>query len=302
MNAAPPIENSSPVDSSDGTTPEDRAPFGAAYSAVYDLIYRDKDYALECDLIERCLQCATPPQELGQPTRPQRSDSDMQVRSILDLGCGTGRHALILAERGYSVIGVDRSAGMIRAARLRARAATAPLPPEFREADLRQLRMDRTFDGVLMMFAVLSYQAEEDDLRRALDVVRMHLRPGGVFVFDCWYGPAVEHLEPETRTTRREHTGGVVERKSASTLEKSRRRVTVNFDVERAVDGARSTARETHVLRYFFARELEVALGCSGLSLLSLRAMPDFEKPPDETTWNVLGVARRVGPAATARS
>ena len=66
----------------------------------------------------------------------------------------------------------------------------------------------------------------------------------------------------------------------------------VRFDVEQLVDGVESRTSETHILRYFFARDLEHLLKGAGLSLLKLGAMPDISRAPDETTWNVLGIAR----------
>ena len=78
--------------------------FGQEYAAAYDLLYADKDYDAECDLLERIFR------ESGRP-----------VRTVLDLGCGTGAHAVRLAQRGYEVVGVDLSEDMLRIARDRAR-------------------------------------------------------------------------------------------------------------------------------------------------------------------------------------
>ena len=77
------------------------APFGPVYAEHYDLFYQHKDYEAGCSFVEAIFQ-----RFAGQP-----------VRSILDLGCGTGGHALRLAQRGYAVTGVDRSAAMLAEAR-----------------------------------------------------------------------------------------------------------------------------------------------------------------------------------------
>jgi len=71
--------------------------FGSDYSDLYDVLYSDKDYATECDIIEKLLQ------EYGQG----------RAGTLLDLGCGTGNHAFPLAQRGYHVTGVDRSEEML---------------------------------------------------------------------------------------------------------------------------------------------------------------------------------------------
>src|SRR5260370_41240685 len=81
--------------------------FGADYANAYDVLYQDKDYASECDLIERVFA---------------EYAAGRRVKGVLDLGCGTGGHAVPLAERGYEVVGVDRSAEMLRHAVERSRA------------------------------------------------------------------------------------------------------------------------------------------------------------------------------------
>src|SRR5450432_1981030 len=81
--------------------------FGA-YSRYYDLLYRDKDYAAEASYVRSLIGQHCP-----------------AATSILDLGCGTGRHALLLAEHGYRVTGVDGSPDMLIAARSQASAATS---------------------------------------------------------------------------------------------------------------------------------------------------------------------------------
>src|SRR6266581_5500689 len=77
--------------------------FGRDYAAAYDDLYQDKDYLAETDLIENVFKL------YGQST----------VRRVLDLGCGTGGHAVVLAARGYEVVGIDRSAEMLERARAR---------------------------------------------------------------------------------------------------------------------------------------------------------------------------------------
>src|SRR6478609_3000816 len=96
--------------------------FGA-YSQYYDLLYKDKDYLGEASYVRSLIEQHYP-----------------GARSVLDLGCGTGRHALLLAESGYSITGVDRSAEMLSAAQtqlanaspaLAARLASSGARPEF---------------------------------------------------------------------------------------------------------------------------------------------------------------------------
>jgi ubiquinone/menaquinone biosynthesis C-methylase UbiE len=69
--------------------------------------------------------------------------------TILDIGCGTGRHAIELAKRGYSVTAIDFSASQLDQARLNAAAANVTV--QFVEADARHLDYNNQFDVVIMV-------------------------------------------------------------------------------------------------------------------------------------------------------
>ena len=51
---------------------------------------------------------------------------------------------------------------------------------------------------------------------------------------------------------------------------------------------------EQHLMRFFFPRELELFLEITGFQLLRLGAFPEFDKEPNESTWNITVIAREV--------
>ena len=253
--------------------------FGPAYAAVYDALYGEKDYAGETDLIARLFAL----------------HADGPVASVLDLGCGTGGHALPLAARGLRVTGVDRSPAMLARARVKAAEITsaAVAPPEFIEADVRTLRLGRVFDAAIMMFAVLGYQQDDEALLATLAAVRRHLPPSGLFLFDIWYGPAVLAQRPGDRARRSTPADGRIHRTTRSDPDIRSQICRADFHVLRlAGDRIVGEDRETHAMRFFFDRELGLALAACGFRLEALRAFPDVGREPDETTWTVIGVAR----------
>jgi SAM-dependent methyltransferase len=114
------------------------------------------------------------------------------VRSVCDLGCGTGRTALELARSGVRVFAVDLSPTMCRITRERAR--RAGLPIRVFRADMRRLRLPEPVDLVTCEFNVLNYLPRHSDLERVARAVARALRPGGHFYFDVNTPRSLEQL------------------------------------------------------------------------------------------------------------
>ena len=249
--------------------------FGSVYADSYDTLYDTKDYEAECTLLEGVFD--------RYGARP--------TRSILDLGCGTGKHALILGGRGFSVTGVDRSPSMLALAR--ERAMNLGRAVDFVEGDVRSAALDRRFDAVLLMFAVLGYQLTDKDVTATFRTARRHLVPGGLLVFDVWYGPAVIAQGPSQRMKSVTKGATVIERHAAGRLDPARHRCIVDYRLV-ITDGATTETAESHTVRYFFDEEIRRFTQAAGLEMARLGAFPDFDADPDETTWNVLAVARAI--------
>jgi SAM-dependent methyltransferase len=244
--------------------------FGKEYSSAYDLLYRDKDYEDECDKLEQII----------------REQKTGKARTILDLGCGTGNHALRLARRGFSVTGVDRSEDMLAIARMKSQDDN--LDCTFVRSDIRTFRSKKKFDVVIMMFAVLGYLTENEDVEKALDTVHKHLKPGGLFICDVWYGPSVLHQKPGDRVRVTEVGDTTIIRASSGDLDSHRHVVNVHFNVWRIVgDQLVEKVSEDHEMRFFFPQELQLFFMTEGLVIQKIRSFPDFTLEPSENTWNV---------------
>jgi len=270
--------------------------FRKGYADQYDLLYSDKNYKAECDMIEEVF----------------RRYGNGEIKTILDLGCGTGNHAIPLAQRGYQVTGVDISQDMLSIARSKAddlfekdltrqtketkkTREAGIIKPIFLEGDVRSLNLNKTFDAVLMMFAVLGYQLTNEDVLAALKTVRQHLKPAGLFVCDVWFGPAVLKIRPGDKIREIPTAGGKVIRMASGALDVRRHLCEVNYRLlQIAGDRVVNSSDETHRMRYFFPMEFELMFSCNEMKLENLTAFPDLEKPANETTWNVLGIGKAV--------
>lgn len=119
----------------------------------------------------------------------------------MELGCGTGIHAEYLARAGMEVHGADLSDWMLELAEARRATLVEAVAGRlhFFNGDVRNVRLGVKADAVISLFHVMSYQAENADLQAMFATAREHLRAGGVFIFDVWYGPAVLTDRPAVR-------------------------------------------------------------------------------------------------------
>jgi SAM-dependent methyltransferase len=248
------------------------------YARYYDLLYQDKDYPGEVGFIRSLL-----------------TENAPQTKTLLDLGSGTGRHAELLAEHGYTVHGVELSQAMLE--RAQTRCADAPQAVReslsFSQGDLRSVELGQQFDAVLSLFHVISYQTTNADLHAALRTVKQHLKPGGVFLFDVWYGPAVLTEKPLVRIKRLEDERIQVTRLAEPVLDVNANRVDVNYTilVRDKVDGRVEETHEIHPMRYFFKPELELLFEQYGFAPLTCGEWLS-NKRPGVDTWGVYWLVR----------
>lgn len=99
-------------------------------------------------------------------------------KRILDVACGTGRHAIELARRGYRVTGFDLSEGQLR--RAREKAAAADVTVQFEQRDATRQHFQDEFDAALMFCEGAFPLMETDEKNYAILVhAAAALRPGG---------------------------------------------------------------------------------------------------------------------------
>jgi SAM-dependent methyltransferase len=237
------------------------------YAQLYDLCNADKDYGKEADYVAGLIRSHRP-----------------GAKDLLELGSGTGTHALLLAQSGFRVTGAELSPGMAELARRKPSRGGEPV--EFLVADMRTLRLRRTFDAVISLFHVMSYQVSDADVAGALGTARAHLRAGGIFIFDFWYGPAVLADPPGIRMKSIERDGMQVTRRAEPEHDEKSRTVNVNYTLQvlESGSGRRREVRESHRMRYFFLPEIMPMLEAAGFRMLAAHGWLD-EAPPSERTW-----------------
>lgn len=227
---------------------------------AYDAIYLSvKDY----------------PAEAGQIAALARATSP-GCRSILDVACGTGEHARLLAtEHGFVVDGIDVNVEFLRLARLKHPAG------RFVRADMADFHLDRRYDVVLCLFSSIGYARTLERVEAALRCFADHLAPGGVVIVEPWFEPGTMQAGYRTR-----HTGAgpgfTVERLGVTELDGRLSRIRFEYTIEGPEGPRRAT--EVHELGLFTPAEMMAACTAAGL---------DAHHDPDGLTGRGLYVARR---------
>jgi ubiquinone/menaquinone biosynthesis C-methylase UbiE len=130
----------------------------------YDLLYSWKDYGKESETLV---------QLIGRYKRSPGND-------LLDVGCGTGKHAAQLAKK-FDCVGVDSSEEMLEAARHNAQGV------KFVPGDMTSFDLGREFDVILCLFSTIGYVRTYPKLARTLRNFSRHLKPGGVVIIEPWF-------------------------------------------------------------------------------------------------------------------
>ncbi len=244
-------------------------------AAYYDAFYQKKNYAKETGIIHSLIQRLEPPS-----------------KKMVDLGCGTGEHALFFTKLGYSVVGVDSSKQMLRVARDKIKRMGVSLV--LKRANVTTLRSSSTFGVATSLFHVFSYLKSRGEIMKFFASVYSSLEPGGIFIFDCWYGPGVLHSPPETMTKKGRGVNFSYVRTKIPTLNKQKHTVRVVQNIKVAFSSGKTIQyQETHLLHYYFYNEVQPLLTRAGFVLRSWGVMKNKLLSPGGKDWSVLFVVQK---------
>jgi SAM-dependent methyltransferase len=242
------------------------------YSSYYDLLYKDKDYRSESNYVQQVLKQYLP-----------------NCKSLLELGCGTGNHAVHLCANGYTVHGIERSEQMVQEGLQKKIEGFNPS-----QGDITGFKLNKTFDAAVSLFHVISYLTENDALLSCFKAVHEHLNPGGLFLFDVWYSPAVYFQQPETRIKRLQGNGFAATRLAEPVLHTDRNVVDVNYEIiVQQANKESHVFKELHPMRHFSIPEIDLLAKSQGFELIKAEEFLTASKP-STNTWGVCFLLKKI--------
>ena len=239
------------------------------YSKYYDLLYKDKDYHSEVEYISKLI-----------------TTYSNQVQNILEFGSGTGKHGLLLQNKGYSVYGLERSEEMVASAQKSGLACEV--------ADISKFSLKKKYDAVIAMFHVVSYLTSNDSLIAAFENAGKHLSANGIFIFDVWYSPAVYTLKAVPRIKRFENEELSITRIAEPQIDYNQNVVKVNYTIiaKEIRQDKYTSFNECHPMRHFSIPEIELLAKHTGFEILKTEEFLTGSET-SENTWGVCFILKK---------
>jgi SAM-dependent methyltransferase len=238
--------------------------FQGLHARHYDLIYAGKPYAKEARFVHELLG--------GRAGR------------LLDVACGSGRHAREFAALGWEVVGVDYSADLLELGQ----------DLEVHRQDMRELEVPGPpFDAVTCLFDSIGYPQDNDGIVAALTGMRRHLAPGGRVAVEFLHAPAMLAGADPVRVRRFElPQGGTLVRISETTLDPVASVMHVDYEViELGAEGSYRRETERQSNRFFAVEEMRALMELAGLRVE--RFVPAYEDGEiGADTFHVMALAR----------
>lgn len=247
--------------------------FESDYAHYYDLFNQGKDYSKEVDFIEQVFKKFW--RKLNK------------IKTILDLGCGTGLHSEELIKRGYEVTGLDLSEEMIEIARKR------NLKGIFHVGNMSNFNLNEKFDAIICMFSALGYLTENKQIEGFFKSCKAHLKENGALILDVWNGLGVMRELPSSREKIVEREGLKIIRKSFPELDNKNHINKVKFNVK-VFKGNEliSEYNEDHEVRFFFPLELKKYMDDNNFEIIHLCPSFEIDEELTEKHWNMIAIGR----------
>ncbi len=217
---------------------------------IYDAIYRKIfDYEKQAEFIDKIL----------------KGLKKKKGKNILEIGCGTGHLANFLIKKGYNVVGIDLYKEMLDIAKKRFKNI------EFLQGDMRNLKLRRRFDAIIVLGRSITYMTTNDDLLKALNSFNRCLKRNGILLFDFFNAEeSIRHFEKYAKKQDSFEIDGMKITRKFNNKWHLKNGVTWiwNATYEVIKGKKKKIYKDKSILRAFFKKEIEFFLKLSGFRVI----------------------------------
>jgi SAM-dependent methyltransferase len=241
--------------------------FGPLYSSGYDLLNEGKNYAAELAFVFDSISSV--------------SGNRFAPKSVIDFGCGSGKHLAELDQSVSKVVGVDRSAEMLSVAK-----RNLPETYQLVNSEIGKFVTSEKFDLVMSLFHVASYQTTLHEISSYWNSLSESLSDDGYIFVDFWHRPPWENDPPVERLTEKSNSSVTVKRRSVPNVDLVQGIVDIDIDVTFSSDDQPEEKYvERHRLRAFTLLEIQLAGDANGLEVVKYGSWMDVEENLKASSW-----------------
>ncbi len=220
------------------------------FAELYDLFYADFDEDLEM----------------------YRGFAERTGGPILEVGSGTGRVALALAEDGHTIVGLELSEALRAVAQHKADQAQLTDRVTFIAGDMRRFKIDQPFGLIIVPLNTFLHNLTLDDQLATLACCKKHLRPGGLLVLDCFNPDPVQAEDDRRLIVQRSvidrETGQPAVLLMSRTTDWNNQRQEITYFIDRVDrNGGVQRAILATSYRFIFRHEMRLLLKAGGFDL-----------------------------------
>lgn len=238
----------------------------------YDMTRRFRDYRAESEFVDAVI-------------KRYRTGSNC----LLDVCCGTGSHAILLAEKGYEIAGADLSEEMLNIASQKFECAG--LAAKFINADARALEFDAEFEAAYCLGGSFMLLTTYEDINGCLASVHRALKPSGIFIFSVDNGWHM--LDVPTRKFVSEEGATKVVWLESGYIDRMKRVRHLDWTWIIENNGNVSIESEVEELRIFFHDELQMLMTNAGFQITAMFGDRSVDAPFQADSKHIVIVANR---------
>jgi 2-polyprenyl-3-methyl-5-hydroxy-6-metoxy-1,4-benzoquinol methylase len=220
----------------------------------YDQLYSNKDYKKETNFLTDIL-------------------SKYRVKTILDVGCGTGNHMQLLEQKNYICTGLDISDDMLQTAKTKVK---GPL----HQGNIIDFNLSTKYDAIICMYAVFNHLIKEEDAIKALQAFSNHLYSDGIIIIDL-HNPSI--------SGKKEDIVNGIGRKMVWDYDSKTRieKTSITYNIDNKI------LEDSHIFRIYSVDEINDFIKTTGLIFIAAYENYDLNKKANAQSKNIQIVLRK---------